>query len=163
MHSTLENIYFLSQIVLTVIAGLAAYGAYAQLQTMKKFEFLKILESENVREARRKLYFELVKNPPKSEWWWNDPDTEKAASTVCASFDIVGIMAQGQNWKFFTTEWSRPICWTYRVLEPYIAARSPGGYHGFRELFRDAVKNEPSKPRTDASSMAGQASIAETT
>lgn len=151
MHSTLENVYFISQIALTLIAALAAYGAYDQLKTIKKFEFLKILESENVREARRQLFMKLVRTSPAENWWDDDPETEKAASTVCASFDIVGIMARGTNRRFFTTEWARPIWWTYRVLEPYIAARNPDGYRGFRKLFQEAEKHQPTMPSSFAS------------
>jgi len=142
----LEEAYYWSQIVLTGIAFVAAVGAYAQLQTFKRFELLKILEAQPVRNARRLLYHRLrqPKAPPAE--WWTDDNLEEAASSVCASFDIVGLIARRRNWRFFTSEWAHPICWTYEVLEEYIRMRNPNGYHGYRDLYKAAKKHQNSVP-----------------
>jgi hypothetical protein len=129
---------------LALIALGAAVVAWVQLETAKRFEFLKVVEEPEIRKARRILYKRLrnPKRPPPSAWWESeDPDNvelEAAASDVCASFDIVGLMAKRQNRKFFVEEWRHPICWTYAVLEDYIKYRNPGGYRGYRSLYEEA-------------------------
>ena len=134
----LECAYYWSQIILTGIAGVAAIGAYLQIQASNKFEMLKILEAPRVRKARRLLYKKLVEGRAPTMWWKSDDDLEEAASTVCSSFDIVGIMAWKMNMKFFAREWAHPICWTRRVLEDYIEDRNKGGYRGYSVLYEAA-------------------------
>jgi len=135
--------------ILALIAGAAlALGAYYQLQTFKQFELLKILEARPVRKARHLLWHRLQqpKEEPPLHWWTDNDDLEEAASSVCASFDIVGIIARGRNWKFFTKEWAHPICWTYESLQEYIRMRNPNGYHGYRALYKAAKKHHHSAP-----------------
>ena len=59
----LECAYYWSQIILTGIAGVAAIGAYLQIQASNKFEMLKILEAPRVRKARRLLYKKACRRP----------------------------------------------------------------------------------------------------
>jgi hypothetical protein len=143
---TLEHGYYWSQIALTGIAFAAAVGAYVQLQTFKRFELLKILEAQAVRNARRILYHRVrqSKEPPAD--WWTDDTLEEAASSVCASFDIVGLIARHRNWRFFTREWAHPICWTYEALQEYIRMGNPDGYHGYHNLYKAAKKHQHSAP-----------------
>jgi hypothetical protein len=136
---TLECASYLSQVVLTGITAVAAYVAYHQVQTFKKFELLKILEDPRVRKARRLLYQKLRASAKhRKNWWQHDDKLEEAASTVCASFDIVGLMAKGCNRHFFRNEWAYNICWTYEVLGEYIKDRNPGGYRGYHQLYKEA-------------------------
>jgi hypothetical protein len=135
---TLAEASQLAPIALMIIAGTAAGVGYWQLQTFKRFELLKILEKQQVRDARRLLFQKLRDQKEEPLWWQNDVELEKAASTVCASFDIVGLMATGCNRRFFRKHWAYPICWTYKALEKYIDARNPTGYHGFRKLYKEA-------------------------
>jgi hypothetical protein len=140
-HHWLEYAHWGSQVwlsaVLFVTAIGATLGAFLQLREFKRFELLKFLEAPQVRTARRLVYqqFYATEEPPPG-WWNTDDDLENAAATVCASFDIVGLMAKGYNRTFFVHEWARPICWTYIHLESYMKARNPGGYRGYRELYQ---------------------------
>lgn len=127
-----------AQILLVVIAFAAAWFGYEQWQTFKRSELLKLLEKRHVREARHLLYKKLREQNPEPLWWQNDEILEKAASTVCASFDIVGLMATGRNRRFFTKHWAYGICWTYATLEQYINARNPTGYRYYRRLYEEA-------------------------
>ena len=92
----LQICYYLSQIILAIVAICAAFVAYAQLRSSKLFEMLKYLESSDIRKARRivlrKIYF--LKD---QDWWANSEDKERlesAASDVCASYDILGRMIE---------------------------------------------------------------------
>jgi hypothetical protein len=144
----LQEAYYWSQIVLTGIAFAAAIGAfiaarvaYAQLEAFKQFELLKILEAQPVRKARTQLWHQVRQSEKPLSNSWTAESLEEDALSVCASFDIVGIMARGRNWKFFTREWAHPICWTYELLEEYIRVRNPNGYHGCRNLYNAAKKH----------------------
>jgi hypothetical protein len=141
---TLEQGYYWSQIFLTFIVALAAIGAYAQLQTYKRSELLKILEDTRVRKARRLLYLRLrIPKEPPQLWWESDDELEEAATMVCASYDIVGLIAKGRNRRFFIKEWSYNICWTYEILSEYLGARHPVAYHGYRKLYGHAKRFDP--------------------
>jgi hypothetical protein len=123
---TLEEGYYWSQIALTVIAALAAIGAYIQLLTFKRFELMKVLEEPRIRKARSLLFQRLRSTtPPPPLWWESDHELEEAAAAICASYDIVGMMAQGLNRRFFM-KCSYNICWTYEALEGYLEARRHG-------------------------------------
>lgn len=77
---------------------------------------------------------------------WKDDELEEVASTVCATFDLVGIMATGQNRSFFVREWSFSICWTYEKLKDYLHARRKGEqnpYPGYRKLYEEAKQYDP--------------------
>src|SRR4051812_25643300 len=101
----LVQFYYGSQIILTVIAGATAVGAYLQLQTYKRSEFLKTIEDPQVRSARRLLYRRLVSAQAPPNWWDEDEELALAAGAVCSAYDIVGIMARGKNRRFFIEEW----------------------------------------------------------
>jgi hypothetical protein len=142
--SCLEQAYYWSQIVLTVIALVAAIGAYVQLQTFKRFELLKVLEDPRVRKARRTLYRKMhATTKPPTAWWDADDELEEAASDICASYDVVGILAKRRNFCFFSKEWSHNIYWTYVTLEKYLDHRrsdNPRAYHGYRKLYKRAKR-----------------------
>ena len=135
----LENVYWISQIGLVIIAAVAACVAYNQLSASNKFELLKVLETQNVRQARQFLFRKLHgPHDPPENWWVHDDKLEEAASTICASFDIVALMAFKKNRQFFAKKWAHPICWTYRDLAPYIQARNPSGYQDYHKLYQEA-------------------------
>jgi hypothetical protein len=144
--SCLERVYYWSQIVLTVIAFGALLGAFLQIKTSNKFELLKILESPRIREARGLLWRKLRASNASSPhmWWQYDEELEKAAATVCASFDIVGIVGRRWNRRFFTRNWAYPVCWTHEALEAYIKHRSEEqkaqAYEGYERLYKAAKK-----------------------
>jgi hypothetical protein len=127
-----------SQILLTITAIVAAGVGIWQLRTPNRSECLRMLEDHTVRKARRLLYKKLRKETPSPSWWEADECLEEAASTVCASFDIVGLMATYGNQRVFAREWKNSICWTYAVLNKYIDKRNPGGYGGYRKLYEMA-------------------------
>jgi hypothetical protein len=143
----LDELYKLSQIAVPIIAIFAACGVYHQIQTFKRYEALKVLEEDRVRSARALLFNNLIRQEQSSPTWWLEDDSlEQAASLVCASFDIVGLMSKGANWEFFGIEWANSICWTFEILESYIADRNPMRYRGYRELYTAAKRWRTSDP-----------------
>jgi hypothetical protein len=67
------------------------------------------------------------------------------ASTVCATFDIVALMAKYGNYSFFSEQWAHSICWTYKVLKPYINYRrktNPRSYPNYSKLYNAAQKHD---------------------
>jgi len=138
---TLADWAHLSELVLAGTAVIAASVGYWQLQTFQRFELLKLLEDKNVREARRQVWLKLHKHQPKDFDWWDKEEyqeLESHASTVCASFDIVGLMASWPNRRFFIKHWAHGIRWTYKALEKYIDHRHSNGYRGYRRLYKKA-------------------------
>ncbi len=146
---TLVCAYYWSQIILTVIAFGAAAGAafaakiaYDQLQTSQKFELVKILEDAATRKARWRLFHEIDDT---QDNWWEKPEFEEVASTVCATFDIVGIMSMpgGRNRAFFTKEWAHSITWTHKKLDRYLKARGKNKhrpYPGYEGLYEEVAR-----------------------
>jgi hypothetical protein len=140
--------YWLSQIALLVFAVLAAIAAFRQVSATKLFEMLKFVEQEEFREARRIIYFEIRRQPPEAKWWEQKEHDrwEKAAAKVCASYDILGLVAKcnlaarlhrGIGW-FFIREWCNSIVNAHEALRPYLAYRRktrPNAYHGFTWLY----------------------------
>lgn len=141
---TLVDYYYCSQIALALTAFAAAGFGYWQLRASNRYELLKKLEDEQVRKARRLLWKELLAKKPQASWW-NDDDLEEAASTVCASFDIVGLMAKYGNYSFFCKEWAPVIRWTYEALQEYIAERKKHrsrAFDNYRKLYERAKRSE---------------------
>ncbi|MGJ0454794.1 MAG: hypothetical protein ACR65T_16420 [Methylocystis sp.] len=138
---TLEQAYYISQILLLGVAFAAAIGAFIQITTFRRFELLKLLEEPRVREARRLIY--KKKNQTNGEEWWREDCAERAAAIVCSSFDIVGFLATGPNRRFFARHWWYPICWTYEALEDYLNDRRAGApevYEGYTRLYESAKR-----------------------
>lgn len=152
---TLQDWYFIAQILLTVIAIFAAAFAFHQTQTMRLSELLRMLESKEAREARAHIYRELVKNGPRADNWWDsDINLEAAASLVCGTYDIVGILAKGENRTLITKYWSHSITWTFDALDAYIKQRrknDPLGYGEFGKLYKEATAAREAAIRADRS------------
>jgi hypothetical protein len=140
----LQICYYLSQILLAIVAICAAFVAYAQLKSSKLFEMLKYLESSDIRKARRTVMREIyfIKN---QDWWEKSPDKkrfEHAASDVCASYDILGRMIEfdrlgGVLETFFERHWARSIVDTHDALEGFLEhrrKRAPAAYSAFTRL-----------------------------
>jgi len=135
----LERGYWISQITLMLIAGGAAFVAWHQVRTFRLFELLKFLEDPRIRQARRTI-FKGVKKDDSQKWWETDEDLEEAAATVCASFDIVSLLAKGTNRKFFIRNWAHSICWTHETLEGFLTDRRRihDAYRSYTSLYKDA-------------------------
>jgi len=142
-----------AQIALPFIAVAAAFAAYRQIQTFKRFELMKMLESERVEEARRTLYIGTKKKKDKKWWIFDHPEfdnkLEQAAAIVCGSFDIVWITAGGGNRRFFKKYWAHSILWTHKALEDFLLDRrnpdhgNPKAFSGYEVLYRKAKRHDP--------------------
>jgi hypothetical protein len=131
------------QVVVAGIAAMAAIVGFLQLRASNRYELLKKLEDQQVRKARLLLFNELRKKKSEPSWWDKHPKLEQAASTVCATFDIVALMAKYGNYSFFSKEWANTICWTYDALEEYLkyrAKNNPRSYPHYGELYKAAKK-----------------------
>jgi hypothetical protein len=134
-HPPLEIGFWLSQILLSAVALLAACFAFFQLRTYKLLEIMKYIEDEDFRTFRRTVIMEI--GPIGHTNWWdtmpNAAELEQAAAAVCARYDILGLMIEfdkidrwvpGGYGKFFTRDWAESIIRTHDALENYIAYRS---------------------------------------
>jgi hypothetical protein len=72
----------------------------------------------------------------------------RAASTVCAFYDILGIMMQftghDRVHKFFVRHWANSIVNNYDAVATYIRYRretDPKSYSGFESLYRRAKRH----------------------
>ncbi|HEX4077495.1 MAG TPA: hypothetical protein VHX61_01290 [Rhizomicrobium sp.] len=140
----LQDAYYWSQIILTIIAAAAAIAAYIQLQTFKRFELLKILQDEATHEARRKVFREI--KLLKGTEWWSDDKLEDIAVKVCATYDLAGIIAKGRNRAFFVKHWGYSVCATYEILIEYLDWRrknSRSTFLGYSKLYKAAQKHHP--------------------
>jgi hypothetical protein len=91
----LQRAYWLSQISLALVAICAAWIALNQVRALKLFELLKYVKDPHIIEARRIVIREI--GPKKDNRWWEEQRDgfrlNMAASTVCASYDLIGRMA----------------------------------------------------------------------
>ncbi len=156
-HPALEVGYWISQIVLAVIAVVAAGFAYVQIRTFKLFELLKFVQSKEMVDARRVVRKEIAQKSP-SETWWDEADDNKknreleaCASVASTGYDVLGLYLKshlldrfvpGSLTRFFVRHWAASIVDTYDILEPYISARqSKHGLHyhsGYIWLYKRA-------------------------
>jgi len=132
--------------VAVIIAGIAAYR---QIYTIELFELLKFVEQQELRKARRVIYYEIRAVPAGIKWWAEKEheDWEEAAAEVCEFYEILGLIIErsrlatrfcfGVGW-FFTREWSDSIVNAHEALQPYLAHRrdtQPNAYRGFTRLY----------------------------
>ena len=75
----LENASWAAQIVLAVIALLAAIFTYAQVRAFKLFEMLKYIESQEIRKSRKIVLRKIFSR--KDEEWWTDEELESQRQT----------------------------------------------------------------------------------
>jgi hypothetical protein len=93
-HSLLELAFWVSQIVVAVVAVLAAVAAYLQLRAYKLLEILKLIEGLEIRRARRSVLREIPERAG-TKWWDDKTDglrLETDASDVWELYDILGLM-----------------------------------------------------------------------
>jgi hypothetical protein len=141
----LERAYWISQSILVLIALAAAIAAYIHVRTIKLFELLKFLEEPEIRRARLTV-FEDIRNKAGTEWWKSDSRLQEAASTVCASYDIVARLARGRSRRFFRRHWAYSICWTHEALDEFLRDRRrevPDAYRGYSDLYIEAKRFDP--------------------
>lgn len=173
LDATLHDPGALATWALVAAAGLAAFFAWWQVRTFKKFELLKYIEGSEVRWARRKVYHEI--RPKRGEKWWNDVDSndlavkaealkmEEAAALVCASFDILGLVAR-RFWmrRFFAKYWANGIVRSYDILKPYVDHRrevQPSAYRFYIELYDQARPHARPEPPEQLPSPATAADV----
>lgn len=151
-HPLLEQLYWISQIVIVLAVIWAGFIARKQVETFKLFELLKFLQDENFRKSRRTVI--SVIGPRKGEAWWTDPELEACASTCCGSYDILGRMIKhGVSWRtqrFFVMFWAESIVHTYSVLETFIQLRAEAGgprYEAYTWLYDRARAHCPVLPK----------------
>jgi hypothetical protein len=145
-HPIAERAYWGSQILLLVVAVMAAVFARRQVSTFRLFELLKFLEEERVRSARRQLFLEVVETQTKWDWWSGNDRLDETAGTICASYDIVARMAKGRSRRFFKKHWAYSICWTHEALEDFLIerrARVPDAFEGYTGLYKEARRYDP--------------------
>jgi len=137
---------------LVLVGAVAAAFALRHVQTLKKFELLKYIESSEVRDARRKVYQEIAIGPRQGQEWWKDKandDLEKAAALVCASYDILGLVAGRLCLgRFFARSWAHSIVWSHEALKPYLDYRrenASNAYHTYTQLY-DRARAYAKKP-----------------
>lgn len=154
-HHPLEVAYWISQtaaaglqLVLVAVAIWAGLAAYRQVNTFKLFEWLKYIQDDNFRSARRIVIREI--SPIMDTEWWQDDRLEMAGATCCASYDILGRMLQFGGSQslvaFFIENWGDSIVRTWLILSPFIEhRRESGGYQskGYEWLFVRARKQFP--------------------
>lgn len=144
-HHWLEIVYWISQVILTLVAIVAATGAFLQLRTYKLFEILKWLEDPEKKKARR-IVIRQIGERGDEQWWMEESpeveELERAAANVCAHYEIVGLIIEHDGlerfWPsygaFFKRHWARSIVDCYNVLTPFLKyrrTRAPHAYSGF--------------------------------
>jgi hypothetical protein len=144
----LQRLYYISQIVLMLIAAIAALAAFSQARAFKLFEILKYIEAPDFRRARRIVIRKL--EPQRHLPWWEGEDAdswEEAASTVCAAYDVIGRLMEYDGirgrfprrglWSFFREHWAASIVRTHDALAGFLEHRrcvAPTAYQGFTWL-----------------------------
>jgi hypothetical protein len=147
----LESVYWGSQIVLTLVALIAAAAAFAQIRTFKLFEMLKFIESPQIRQSRRIVVREIYPRRDKDEEWWDDERLEGAASDVCACYDILGLTIERDclgGYRVFKRYWSRSILDSHDALERYIQYRRQRNSNAFVHFTRLADEVRLHSPTT---------------
>lgn len=142
----LERAYWISQVLLLLVAFITAIAAFSQLRTFKLFELLKYTQSDNFRRARRIVIREI--EPQRDEQWWETNDVlEEAGSAVCGAYDVLGHILEFDGnsavASFFITNWARSIIRTYNALSPFMENRRDAGgtpYLGYTWLYNKAKK-----------------------
>jgi hypothetical protein len=127
-----ESAYWISQVAVFGVACVAAMFAGMQLKTNRLFEILKFLQDDQAVAARRYI---LTREtfPDTAEAWEHDEELEKAASVICANYNIVGLVLRqtrllvgfpGSISHTIVRSWAWSIVACYRRLRPLIELRS---------------------------------------
>jgi hypothetical protein len=120
------------------------------------------LEDPPIRRARGIVWSKIKEDPSKKteQWWKTNPELEDAASTVCASYDIVARLIKGDKHltRFFATAWAHSICWTHETLDKFLDYRAdptvntgadPDAYSGYRRLYAIAETTQRGNKAND--------------
>jgi hypothetical protein len=142
--------------LLFLVALFAAAVGFVQVTTFRRFELLKFLEQQEIKDARREVY-QSKDQPGGPEWWLKNDKAERAASIVASSFNVVGYLARGLNGRFFARHWWFTICWSYEALQGYINYReknAPGLFAGYTRIYKAAkhYDRRPSLSKADPNS-----------
>jgi hypothetical protein len=131
------------------IASLAAGIAYVQWRTFKRFELFKMIEDKENRAARDMLNKHLFMRTALPKWWKYNDELERAASKVCATYDILGLVGE-RDIEFFGREWGHSIRWTHEVLDTYLDYRRNDNslhYRNYDALYEVATRYHSPRPR----------------
>jgi hypothetical protein len=124
-HPWLEIGYWVSQIIIAVVAVLAAAYAFRQLRAVQLFELLRFIQTERMMELRRTVRQEI--GPIRATKWWENRELEAVASVVASGYDVLGDYLRNHGPRslrnFFVKYWSHSIVDTYTILAPYIEMR----------------------------------------
>ncbi|MDB5691072.1 MAG: hypothetical protein JWO81_135 [Alphaproteobacteria bacterium] len=143
----LQRGYYIAQIVLAGIALAAAWLAYLHVRTFKLFEILKYIENDPIRDARR-IVIQKIEGQGTAEWWLEtNSKLEAAASKVCSTYDVVGLLVEFETiklvmirpryWGLFEKYWAVSIYRTHEALRSFLAHRrltAPNAYEGYTRL-----------------------------
>jgi|SRR5580698_1971896 hypothetical protein len=148
-HPCLEIGYWASQVGVIFVAIGAAIVAGAHVNLFQRFEILKYLQSAEIRAARGYLFEHSLKEKPYEAWTIDD---KSMAATVCASYDVVGLLL-GNRWffaklrgRFFIREWAPSIVRTFEIIRPLILERrlaNGTGYWKHYEWLYNAASRYP--------------------
>ncbi len=153
-HPYLEQWDWIAQLLLVMVAVLAAWFGRNQLILFERFEMLKYIQGTEAREARHCVLATLA-DVPYAKW---TTEQKFQASTVCASYDIIGFLIRSRGWfpsvrgRFFTKGWATSIVRTHEILEPFIEERQiqNGGnvWEDYDWLYKQALryKTKPTTP-----------------
>jgi len=120
--------------------------ALREYRSTRLFESIKYLEDNETRSARRIIYEKLVRvSPTAADWWDHDDELDRAASTVCARYNLVGAVSRedAKLREFIVKEWAFNICTTYEALNKYLRYREArenqaGAFMRYQELYEEA-------------------------
>jgi hypothetical protein len=149
-HAPGEVAYWTSQIVLALIALIAAAIAYRQVNAFGALELVKFMQQDNVRSARWHVRTVLI-NKPLADWDTND---REKASTVCSSFDLMGFLVSKKlaprqayiKLYAITVQRMHHILSGYLAQERDPARNGPHFWEHFTWLSEKARRIEPFKP-----------------
>jgi hypothetical protein len=160
---TLQETYYVSQILLTAVALVAAAGAWRQSRIYQFHELMKYVQDSEFRDARRTVIKEIAVLDERNLDWWAgaDPEAirlEKAAATVCGHYDLLAItlgfadherfLLPNSTRMFFVRHFAASIVGNHRVLNRYInyrRVRSQSTYAAFTRIRDAAVKYDTGK------------------
>jgi hypothetical protein len=144
----LEDLFWISQIVLMLIALCAAIAAFYQIRVSKRLEMLKYLESPEIRKSRRIVMREIQEQ--KDEDWWNDKEKgerwEAAATDVCVNYDILARMIKFDRFgygRFFQDNWARSIVENHDILDRFLGYRRTRARDAYSEFTTLAEEVRP--------------------
>lgn len=135
----------ISSIFTMMIIAITAVFAANQLREMRRsgqvsafIGLYQLLQDEDTRQSRKKLFEANEKNIDLDEW---SADERKAAEKVCSTYDVAGIMVEkGIIDKEFILEWHYSIVRSWEsawpIIEKYRSKRGNDYWKNFEKLYK---------------------------